>query len=934
MSSWTGHRSWSLAPGVLRELGTRGTDRLRAPCGAPDVAEGRILPNRARAMSDPTTRLNAALEGRYRLESELGEGGMATVYLADDLRHERKVALKVLKPELAAVVGAERFLAEIKTTANLQHPHILPLFDSGEADSFLFYVMPYVEGESLRERLDREHQLPVDEAVQVAKDVAEALQAAHDQGVIHRDVKPANILLSKGRPLVSDFGIALAFGAAGAGRLTETGLSLGTPHYMSPEQATGDLSVGAATDVYALGCVLYEMLVGEPPFTGSTPQAVLGKILTRDADPVVKHRRSVPANVGAAIRRALERVPADRFATVADLRRALADPDFSHRDAVGADAPRSVARWRAFALAASVVALALASSLVWTTVGPKAGRPAARFEVSLPEGVELVGATSPGMALSPDGSQLVFRAGSGGDVQLWLRPLGGLSVVPLDGTEDAEGVSFSPDGTAVAFTRGSTLRTVSLAGAPPQLLVTDSAGLGGVAWADDGMIYFTKPRLGIWRVSDRGGEAEPVLETRAGEAGQVRLDALPEGRGLLFTSIGADMTTDVAVFSPETGEARTLLQGAQARYAHSGHLVWVTADGTLRAARFDLDRLDVSGPSRALAEGVEVGLLEFGGFTLSRTGVLAYRRRSNGGAAEWGVPVWVGRDGSQEILDPGLPGRFSGPAISPDGTRIAFVYDAGVGATDIRIYDLAQGGTLSPLTSAEGSARRPFWSPDGREVGYVAARGRPLSLYARRADFSGEERLLLPGTEGAPLSQALWTPDGSLVYRAGVGGVSDLYTAPAHPDSAATRTAIASTPFRELSPSMSPNGGWLAYESDESGLFEVYVRPFPGPGGRHSVSRNGGQTPVWANGREIVYVGADGSWIVATVRTSTGFAVESWDTIGSSEGIVHARNSQNFDVSPVDGRILAIRRAPGAAPVRDVVVLDFFEELNRLVPVE
>ena len=240
------------------------------------------------------TRLNAALEGRYRIEGELGAGGMATVYLAEDLKHERKVALKVLKPELAAVVGADRFLAEIKTTANLQHPHILPLFDSGEADGFLFYVMPHVEGESLRGRLDREHQLPVDEAVAISSKVASALDYAHSHGVIHRDIKPANILLSEtGEPLVSDFGIALAVSAGGGDRLTETGLSLGTPHYMSPEQATGDLNVGPQTDVWALGCVLYEMLAGEPPFTGSTPQAVLGKIVTGDAPSVAAVREIV-----------------------------------------------------------------------------------------------------------------------------------------------------------------------------------------------------------------------------------------------------------------------------------------------------------------------------------------------------------------------------------------------------------------------------------------------------------------------------------------------------------------------------------------------------------------------------------------------------------------------------------------------------------------
>jgi serine/threonine protein kinase len=253
---------------------------------------------------------------------------MATVYLAQDLKHNRKVALKVLKPELAAVVGTERFLAEIETTANLQHPHILPLFDSGEADGFLFYVMPYVEGESLRDRLDREHQLPVDEAVRIATNVAEALDYAHAQGVIHRDIKPENILLQAGKPVVSDFGITLALGAAGGNRLTETGLSLGTPHYMSPEQATGDQHVGPATDLWALGCVLYEMLVGEPPYTGSTPQAVLGKIVTADAPSARAERKAVPSNVDAAIRRALEKLPADRFGAASHFAEALDDPSF------------------------------------------------------------------------------------------------------------------------------------------------------------------------------------------------------------------------------------------------------------------------------------------------------------------------------------------------------------------------------------------------------------------------------------------------------------------------------------------------------------------------------------------------------------------------------------------------------------------------------
>ncbi len=276
-------------------------------------------------MSNPIARLNAALSARYSIERELGVGGMATVYLADDLRHERKVALKVLKPELAAVVGAERFLAEIKTTANLQHPHILPLHDSGEADSFLFYVMPYVEGESLRERLDREKQLPIDDAVGITTALAGALDHAHRHGVIHRDIKPENILLQDGQPTLADFGIALAVRAAGGTRLTETGMFLGTPHYMSPEQAMGDRELDARSDVYSLACVTYEMLVGEPPHTGPTAQAVVAKVLTEPPSQIALGRPTVPPQVDAAVHRALEKLPADRFGTAREFAEALTD---------------------------------------------------------------------------------------------------------------------------------------------------------------------------------------------------------------------------------------------------------------------------------------------------------------------------------------------------------------------------------------------------------------------------------------------------------------------------------------------------------------------------------------------------------------------------------------------------------------------------------
>ena len=304
-----------------------------------------------------TARLESALADRYRIERQLGEGGMATVYLAQDLKHNRQVAIKVLKPELAAVVGADRFLAEIETTANLQHPHILPLFDSGEADGFLFYVMPYIEGETLADRIAREKQLPVDEAVRIATSVANALQAAHEEGIVHRDIKPGNILLSRGEPLVADFGIALAVGAGGA-RLTETGLSVGTPYYMSPEQATGDQAIGPSADIYALACVIFEMLVGEPPYPGNTAQAVLGKIIQGLPVSATAARKTVPANVDAAIRKALEKLPADRFTRAANFGAALSDPGFRH----GVDEHAIVAagskRWKAATVAVGMLAVA------------------------------------------------------------------------------------------------------------------------------------------------------------------------------------------------------------------------------------------------------------------------------------------------------------------------------------------------------------------------------------------------------------------------------------------------------------------------------------------------------------------------------------------------------------------------------------------------
>ncbi len=275
-------------------------------------------------MTDRIQELNSALDARYEIERELGRGGMATVYLARDVRHDRMVALKVMRPELAAAIGNERFLREIQIAARLHHPHVLALYDSGEAGDFLYYVMPYVEGESLRDRLDRDRQLPIDDALQTAREVADALSYAHSHDVVHRDIKPENILLTSGHALVADFGIARAITAAGGERLTETGLSIGTPSYMSPEQAAGEKTIDGRSDIYSLGCVLYEMLAGEPPHTGPTAQAIIAKRLTEPVPSLRSTRETIPPQTDEALQRALARVPADRFATASEFASALA----------------------------------------------------------------------------------------------------------------------------------------------------------------------------------------------------------------------------------------------------------------------------------------------------------------------------------------------------------------------------------------------------------------------------------------------------------------------------------------------------------------------------------------------------------------------------------------------------------------------------------
>src|SRR6266542_1222698 len=401
---------------------------------------------------------------------------MNTVYLAQDIKHDRHVALKVLKPELAAVLGAERFVVEIKTTAALQHPHILPLFDSGTADGFLYYVMPYVEGETLRSKLDRETQLGIEEAVRITREVADALDYAHRHGVIHRDIKPENILLHDGRPMVADFGIALALSAAAGGRMTETGLSLGTPHYMSPEQATAEKELSNRSDIYSLGCVLYEMLTGNPPHTGASAQQIIMKIVTEEAAPVTKLRKSVPANVAAAVARAVERLPADRFETAAAFAHALGDPGFHTviGSAAGAGAA-SPARSRRVVIGLAVLDAMLLLAALWGWLRPRPVPPVTRYGLALPASqAPVLGSAAPVPA--PDGSFLVYLGPGEPGNQLWMKRRDSYTASPIPGTTGPASYTLSPDGGWRALIISGRLSRFAVAGGSAVPLVSDSVG--------------------------------------------------------------------------------------------------------------------------------------------------------------------------------------------------------------------------------------------------------------------------------------------------------------------------------------------------------------------------------------------------------------------------------------------------------------------------
>ncbi len=872
-------------------------------------------------------RLRAALADRYLIERELGAGGMATVYLAHDLKHDRKVAVKVLKPELAAVLGAERFVVEIKTTASMSHPHILPLFDSGTADGFLFYVMPFVEGETLRDKLSRETQLDIDDAVRIAREVLDALDYAHGRGVIHRDIKPENILMQGGRPMVADFGIALAVSAAAGGRMTETGLSLGTPHYMSPEQATAEKEITGRADIYSLASVLFEMLTGEPPHMGNSAQLIIMKIITEPAAAVTKYRKSVPANVASAVAKALEKLPADRFVSAKAFADALGNTTFTTVQSALESPGGKRARWKERAMIPLMAGLLLALGAAgwgWSRGGSSNFDAEIRVPMTLPDSVPLRRQAGILLALSADGKKLVYVGPGEGDIDLWERPLNSLVATRIPETSGADSPFLSPDGETVVFYRASPPRlySVSLRGGPRLTWAADSTLAFGGDFGPDGAIYFTR-RDGIRRVREPGGSVERVtqVDTARGERGHAWVDVLPKGKGAVFTVLrGGDDQHDIAAVDFASGQVTVLVRGTYARYVAPGRLLYVDATGGLFAVNFDEATRTTRGAPIPVATGIGRGESGVANITFSETGAMLYALGD--GASADAQLFWVDRRGVASPIDTSITGRFDEVSVAPDGRRIAFGFFEG-GTSHIWTKEMPN-GPVQKLTLT-GDNYSPSWSADGQRVYFISQQGlRPAALFERRADGSINGRPVFDPT--ARVNQAIVSRDGAWIVFV---GEADIFARRTSGDTATI--PLLTTSNAEISPQLSPDGRWLAYITNETGSPEVYVSPFPDVAtSRTIVSQGGGTEPQWSStGRELFYNGAPGvSLIAAQVELSPTFRVVERRVLFNRQQYGRNIAGGSYAVAP-DGQRFLMYRSNQSNTERFILALNWMQTLGR-----
>ena len=839
---------------------------------------------------------------------------MATVYLAQDIRHDRDVAVKVLHPDLGAALGGERFLSEIRTTARLQHPHILPLLDSGDAGGLLYYVMPLVTGETLRTRLDREKQLPIADALRIAREVADALAYAHEQGVIHRDIKPENILLQGGHALVADFGIALAVQSAGGQRMTQTGLSLGTPQYMSPEQAMGEKSIDARSDIYALAAVTYEMLIGEAPFTGPTVQAIVARVMSEDPRPLTTQRKAIPEYVDDAVLQGLEKLPADRWASAREFAAAL-------EGASGASQARSAtaARYRTGAhaskgwnarlrdpvvLALGAIALASALFAFWPrrTESRVTGE-VVRFAIPGTRGGRANALGLSTLSISPDGRMLVYLGQTDGRrQQLMVRSIDDPVPRPLPYTESSDNPVFSPDGKFVAFFDGNQLYTTSVDGGKPQLIGTVPGTFAGASWSSTGVIVVSA-NVSLHVFPESGGPPRELVQSNRAKGifYQANPVVVDDERIVLYSSwTSAAMTSaSIAIASMETGETNVLnVRGVQPLGIVDGILAYVTTTGTVMGVRIDVGNRRVIGTPLQIVTDVSInptsGLARA---ALSRTGTLFYQSGTQLSQLVIRTASGTSRTVLEELREYGFP------RLSPDGRQLALA----IGASDRRdiwLYELAS-GTMTRLTTEGTLNERPEWSPDGKRVLYRSDQNGRAAIWWRRADLSTPATALLT-RDREDFFEAVISPDGKLIaYQMDTAG-ADIYYRAVTGETAPV--AIARSAAVEMMQRISPDGRWIAFTTDESGQPEVVVQPFPGPGGRVQVSNGGGSEPVWSrDGRRLFYRG-DEKFMSATIGTGPTFAIAARDTLFADEYMYATNPHANYDVMP-DGSFIFLKAA-------------------------
>jgi eukaryotic-like serine/threonine-protein kinase len=869
-------------------------------------------------------RLTRALADRYAIERELGQGGMATVYLAEDLKHHRKVAIKVLHAELSAILGPERFLKEIELTANLQHPHILPLFDSGSADGLLFYVMPFVEGETLRGRLDRDKQLPIADAIRIATEAADALEYAHGRGIVHRDIKPENILLQGGHCLVADFGIALAVQQAGGHRMTQTGLSLGTPQYMSPEQAMGERDIGPRSDIYSLGAVTYEMLSGDPPFTGSTAQAIVAQVITTEPRSLGAQRRSVPQYVDDAVMTALEKLPADRFASAAEFATAMggaggAPPRTAGRRALEASrSPRFAARFGTLpwiltsALLAVLLIASVASRLISRT------QPSASVQSSFlpPPGCAFVDLSGGNVIqLTSDGTALAFTAICNGENALWVRTIGTGRMRQLAGTTDAIYYFWSPDGRSLGFFAGGQLKRIDVESGAVRDLAPAANGRGG-SWGSDGTIVFAPDVSGpLYQVAADGGTAKPATKPviTAG-SGVIITDRnpyfLPDGHHFLYSE-GNGASWGGVERVAELGDmtSRQLLDvPSNVTYA-DGQLLY-TRGGLLMAQPFDAARVELSGRPAAVVPELETNEFRVdGNFTASTAGMLVFR-----GLA----PV----DADIDLFDPKTNATHVlashttvvSARISPDGQYVLANRQAESGQERALSLYRVDGGMWTQLLKGVAADYGGVWSHDGRTVASVGPGERTIVI----TPVDGSQASQLRLTHGSAHFLNDWSPDGKHIF-------ADLQSAVAGWDierldiagNLVTPTPIIATPSDEEAERITPDGRLIAYARSTAGAgLRLYLARLPSGQPSLQVSESlwsGGTVGMsaWSpDGRTLYFIAASGKLMSASIDDGPELHAGLPKPVAGVPG-----NLTSVDVA-ADGRLLLVAASPaGPAPL-------------------